>query len=352
MRYRNFLYMGILITSFLLAGCGRKEGEITAEKPQKQEIQEADKIQIACCFDNFVVERWQRDRDVFVSTAQELGAEVNVQNGNGDAQEQIKQIEYFIDKKVDVLVVVPIDSYSLTEVIKKAKNAGIKVISYDRLALEAAPDLYISFDNEMVGKLMGTEMAKVLKKGDKMIMICGPSEDNNVSYVERGFREAVSEKGITITDITYIDNWKADLAGQYVAEHLEEIREVQGIMCGNDDLAREVVRVLSENRLAGEICVVGQDADLEACQRIVAGTQYMTVYKPIEKLAKSAAEYAVAMAKGETVVTEEFLNDGTTDVPYIKLQPLAVTKGNIDAIIIDSGFHLREDVYIERPKVQ
>lgn len=78
----------------------------------------------------------------------------------------------------------------------------------------------------------------------------------------------------------------------------------------------------------------------------------MTVYKPIEKLAKSAAECAVAMAKGETVVTEETLNDGTTDVPYIKLQPLAVTKGNIDATIIDSGFHLREDVYIERPKVQ
>lgn len=183
-------------------------------------------------------------------------------------------------------------------------------------------------------------------------MICGPSEDNNVSYVERGFREAISEKGIVVADMTYIDNWKADLAGQYVAEHLEEIREVQGIMCGNDDLAREVVRVLSENRLAGEICVVGQDADLEACQRIVAGTQYMTVYKPIEKLAKSAAECAVAMAKGETVVTEETLNDGTTDVPYIKLQPLAVTKGNIDATIIDSGFHLREDVYIERPKVQ
>ena len=347
MRYRNFLYMGILIISFLLAGCGRKESKITVEEPREE-----DKIQIACCFDNFVVERWQRDRDVFVSTAQELGAEVNVQNGNGDAQEQIKQIEYFIDKKVDVLVVVPIDSYSLTEVIKKAKNAGIKVISYDRLALEAAPDLYISFDNEMVGKLMGTEMAKVLKKGDKIIMICGPSEDNNVSYVERGFREAISEKGIVDADMTYIDNWKADLAGQYVAEHLEEIREVQGIMCGNDDLAREVVRVLSENRLAGEICVVGQDADLEACQRIVAGTQYMTVYKPIEKLAKSAAECAVAMAKGETVVTEETLNDGTTDVPYIKLQPLAVTKGNIDATIIDSGFHLREDVYIERPKVQ
>lgn len=73
--------------------------------------------------------------------------------------------------------------------------------------------------------------------------------------------------------------------------------------------------------------------------------------KDVKKLLL-AAIVVVIVAKGETVVTEETLNDGTADVPYIKLQPLAVTKGNIDATIIDSGFHLREDVYIERPKVQ
>lgn len=123
-------------------------------------------------------------------------------------------------------------------------------------------------------------------------------------------------------------------------------------MCGNDDLAREVVRVLAENRLAGKICVVGQDADLEACQRIVADTQCMTVYKPIEKLAKAAAEYAVALAKGEEMEVTETCNDGKYEIPYVKLQPLSVTKSNMDAIIIASGFHLREDVYIDRPKVQ
>lgn len=353
---RSRLVLTLALTNILLlAGCAKTpqtEPEPDTVKGTSKETVQEEKIQIACCFDNFVVERWQRDRDVFVSTAQELGAEVNVQNGNGNVQEQIDQIEYFIEKGVDALVVVPIDSTSLSEVLGKAKNAGIKVISYDRLALMADVDLYISFDNEMVGKLMGTEMAKELQKGDQIFMICGPEQDNNVSYVEEGFRKAISEKELTIVETTYIENWNADLAGTYVTEHLPQIQEVQGIMCGNDDLAREVVRILSENRLAGEICVVGQDADLEACQRIVAGTQTMTVYKPIEKLAKSAAEYAVALAKGETIQIEETVYNGLAEIPYVKLQPLAVTKSNMDAIIIDSGFHLREDVYIERPKIQ
>ena len=350
MRQRKFFYIVLLSVLLTFSGCGKTEDN--GNETKIQETQEDNKIQIACCFDNFVVERWQRDRDVFVSTAQELGAEVNVQNGNGDVQEQIRQIEYFIDKKADVLVIVPIDSESLTNVIKKAKNAGIKVISYDRLALQSDCDLYISFDNEMVGELMGKGMALKLHKGDRAVMICGAAEDSNVALVEEGFRRVAAENGIEITDCVYMDNWKADLAGQYVSEHIDAVRKVQGIMCGNDDLAREVVRVLAENRLAGKICVVGQDADLEACQRIVADTQCMTVYKPIEKLAKAAAEYAVALAKGEEMEVTETCNDGKYEVPYVKLQPLSVTKSNMDAIIIASGFHLREDVYIDRPKVQ
>ena len=102
----------------------------------------------------------------------------------------------------------------------------------------------------------------------------------------------------------------------------------------------------AEKRLAGKKLVAGQDADLEACQRIVEGTQEMTVYKPVENLAKAAAEYAVALAKGEDVKTATRYNDGTYDVPFVKLQPVAVTKANMDETIIAGGYHLKEDVYI------
>lgn len=124
-------------------------------------------------------------------------------------------------------------------------------------------------------------------------------------------------------------------------------------MCGNDDLASQAVKVLSENRLAGKVAVVAQDADLAACQRIVEGTQEMTVYKPIELEANTAAEFAVALGKGEDITSGEgeykaveTFNDGTYDIPYYKIDPIAVTAENMDKVIIDGGFHTREDVYL------
>ena len=116
--------------------------------------QEEQEVQIGLSFESFVIERWMRERDVFVSAAKELGAEVNVQNANGDVEEQISQIEYFIKKQVDVIVVVAGDCEALSDVMIKAREAGIKTVSYDRLIMNAGCDLYISFDNTEVGRLL------------------------------------------------------------------------------------------------------------------------------------------------------------------------------------------------------
>lgn len=329
-----------------LTGCSRED---ISENAAKQT--EEDKIRIGMLFDTFVVERWQRDRDVFVSTALELGAEVNVQNANGDVEEQVSQMEYFIEKKVDVIVVVPIESSALVKSIKKAKEAGIKVVSYDRLAIGAGVDLYVSFDNETVGRLMGEAVCSQLSRGDKVLMVCGPNSDNNVSFVEKGFRGKMKEKGMEIVDIYYVDEWRAEHAAEYMEQYGDGILEIQAVMCGNDNLAGQIVRVLAEKRMAGDICVVAQDADLDACQRIVEGTQYMTVYKPVEKLAVQAAAAAVELAQGKQVQTEDFIDDGVYRIPYIKLEPIAVTAENMDETIIKSGFHLPEDVYLNRPEL-
>lgn len=330
-----------------IAACGKKR-----ERVEEKQAKEEKTIEIGMSFDTFVVERWQRDRDVFVSTANELGAEVNVQNPNGDVEEQIRQVEYFIDKKVDVIVIVPIDAESLSEVLKKAKEQGIKIISYDRLVSNANVDLYISFDNEAVGRCMGRSMGKQLTVGDKVIMISGPLTDTNVIQVNAGFMEEMEKAGIQVVDTAYMEEWKSELAYSYMDEHMDLIKEdIKGIMCGNDNLASQVIFALSENRLAGNIVVAGQDADLAACQRIVEGTQFMTVYKPVNMLAERAAEMAVEMAKGNEIVWEETIFDGTYEVPYIKLMPETVTNENMDEIIIKQGFHLKEEVYINKREV-
>lgn len=334
----------ILIASsliFSLAGCNKAEPEKMAEEKMSE-----DSLKIGMSFDSFVIERWQRDRDVFVSTANDLGAEVNVQTANGEVDEQISQIEYFIDKGVDLIVIVAVDAQSLTNVVSKAKKAGIKIMCYDRVIKNADADLYISFNNEMVGEMMAAALCSKVGRGRKIVTICGPDSDYNVNMVASGFDKISNNFDMEVIGTTQCEGWRAELAYDYVNNNMDIIKNADAIMCGNDLLAGEAVRALSEVRLAGKIPVVGQDADLEACQRIIEGTQLMTVYKPVEKLAKTAAEYAVKIAAGEDIGETDTFNDGTYDIPYVKLDPISVNKKNMDETIIETGFHLRDDVYL------
>ena len=336
----------LLVMMLLLISCGEGEGGKSVNSPQEEE-----KIQIGMSFDSFVIERWQRDRDVFVSMAKELGAEVNVQNANGDIEEQKKQIDYFIQKDMDVIVIICIDSEGLGSSVQKAKDAGIKVIAYDRLIKDAGVDLYISFDNEMVGTMMAQSLIDEGLAGGNVLMLGGSPQDNNVSLVEGGFKKVMEENDVTVLDSFHADGWRAELAAAYVYDHVDVVSEADAIMCGNDNLASQVVHALAEKRLAGDILVVGQDADLEACQRIVEGTQVMTVYKPVEKLAQRAAECAVMLARGEEITGDDvsIMDNGSYQIPYVGLLPVSVTEKNINDVIINSGFHLKEDVYLNVP---
>ena len=146
--------------------------------------------------------------------------------------------------------------------------------------------------------------------------------------------------------VTSDGNWM-----KYVYDNMDVVAQADAIMCGNDNLASQVVRALAEKRLAGDILVVGQDADLEACQRIVEGTQLMTVYKPVEKLAQRAAECTVQLILEDTVTGEDVqsIDDGKYTVPYVTIQPVSVSDTNLNEVIIDGGFHLKEDVYLNVP---
>ena len=305
-----------------------------------------DDILIGMSFDSFIIERWQRDRDVFVSTANDLGAVVNVQNAHGDLDEQIAQIDYFIQKKVDAIVVVAIDCYGLSDAVKRAKDAGIYVISYDRLVMNGDVDLYISFDNEMVGQMMAESLVESLPKGSNVISICGPKADQNVAQVGKGFDAVINNSTLNVVKQEYAEGWLAEAAYDFVNREINAGTVFSGVHCGNDNLATQAVKALSERRMAGTVCVVGQDAELAACQRIVEGTQTMTVYKPVEKLAKQAAEDTIKIIKGESLNATDTIFDGTSEVPYVKLSPIKVTKSNMDQVIIDGGFHRREEVYL------
>ena len=330
----------LILSVILCAGCR------PAEPKEVTPTTKSEVCKIGLSFDSFVIERWTRDRDVFVSTANELGAEVNVQSAGGDANVQISQIKYFIEIGVDAIVIITADAAALTDVLKEAKGKGIPVICYDRLVVNAGADLYISFDNESVGKQMAQAICDNVPDGGSIVEIMGPESDYNVAQVMRGFDSVCEEHSMNVFLKFNCDSWKPELAYDFVNEHFDEIATADAIMCGNDALAGEAIHALAERGYAGKIFVTGQDGELEACQRIVEGTQLVTVYKPVEKLARLAAECAVKMAAGQSLGETDVFYDGSKDIPYIAIEPSAVTRENIDAVIIDSGFHLREEVYI------
>ncbi len=337
MKLRHKIYMCVLILIMVQTAFGctdKKESEADSDKANYA-------IQIGLSFDSFVLERWTRDRDIFVSKAAALGAEVNVQNANGSLDTQREQLEYLINKNVDALVIVAADCDGLSDIVEEAKKKEIPVIAYDRLINGAEIDLYISFDNQQVGELMAESLMKATEGKGKYLMLTGPTTDNNIKMIEDGFMNKISGSTIEIADIMHAENWRAEDAYEYLENNSGIINEIDGIMCGNDGIATQVVRFLSENGVAGDIPVVAQDADLEACQHIVEGTQLMTVYKPIDILAEKAAEASVQIAK-----KYREKNIGSTNKEEVLIEPVAVDKSNIDQVIIAGGFHLKDEVYL------
>lgn len=342
--------MVLMMTAAVLSGCSQP-----AEKKADTGTPEKDKIVIGFCMDTLVHERWLRDRDIFVAKAKELGADVILQIAYSDSREQARQVDYLLDQGIDVLVIVPHDSVSAASMVKKAKDHNVKVISYDRLVKNADADLYISFDNIKVGELMG-QAAMSQKPAGNYYLLNGSESDNNSSMFREGcmkvLGQSVTDGSIKIVGETWVKDWLYENALSDMQEVLKSDEKIDAIIAGNDTLASAAIHVLTEKRLAGSVTVVGHDADLDGCQRVVEGTQYATIYKPIDIEATKGAEFAVAMAKGEPVVANDTIDDGRYTIPYYKIEPVLVTKENMMDTVIKDQFHRMEDVYMNIPKDQ
>jgi D-xylose transport system substrate-binding protein len=308
-----------------------------------------DKIKIGFSMDTLLEERWLKDRDLFKKAVESLGAEVEIQAANGDDAVQIAQAETLISKGVDLLVVVPHNAEAMAAIVKKAHLAGIKVMAYDRLVKNADIDMYVSFDNEKVGELQANAITKLVPKG-KYVYIGGAETDNNAHLFKKGVFK-VLQPLINKGDITVVfDQWSKDWTPANALINMEAAlkanhNQIDAVIAANDATAGGVIQALAAKGLAGKIPVAGQDAELTGVQRIVQGTQIMTVYKPIKLLTEKAAELAVRMARGENIEANRMINNGKIEVQSVLLSPIAVDKRNIDETIIRDGFHSREDVY-------
>tara|TARA_R110002033_G_scaffold45848_2_gene90013 strand:+ start:19997 stop:20998 length:1002 start_codon:yes stop_codon:yes gene_type:complete len=295
------------------------------------------------------LERWQKDRDLFTEAAESMGAKVYTQSANGDANTQISQIENMISRGVDVLVIVPENGEVLGNVLAEAKAEGIKVLAYDRLIKFADIDLYVSFDNIRVGEMQAEALLKRKPKGNYFLMGGSPT-DNNAKMFRQGqmnvLQPAIDSKKINIVGDQWAMGWSAEAALNIMENGLTaNANKIDAVVASNDSTAGGAIQALAAQGLSGKVVISGQDADLAAMRRIVAGTQTMTVYKPISKLAKTSAEMAVKLARGEKIKVNGSVNNGKKDVDAVLLTPISVTKDNLDSTVIADGFHSRNDVY-------
>ena len=155
MKRRNFLTGALVAAALGIGAMGATPAFASPENPV-----------IGFSIDDLRVERWARDRDYFIAAAEKLGAKVNVQSADGNEEKQVKQVENLISQGVDAIVIVPMNSKVFDAVVADAKASGIKVLSYDRLILNADIDAYISFDNERVGFMQAEAVLKAKPEGN------------------------------------------------------------------------------------------------------------------------------------------------------------------------------------------
>ncbi|HYD03218.1 MAG TPA: substrate-binding domain-containing protein [Alphaproteobacteria bacterium] len=337
---------GLLVVSILLfgVGCSKNAGDTSKIEDSTTE----DSVIIGVSFAGLHTARWSIERDIIISEAEKLGATVIFESADLDADQQLSQAKNMILQGADVLIVVAHDSEKAAAIVEEAHKAGIKVIAYDRLIKNSDLDYYMSFDNIKVGEYQAKGVLDVAPKGN-IAYIGGSPTDNNAYLVRTGSYNILQPKidsgDITIVLDEFHDGWKSQLAYQRISDYLDNGGTLDGVVVANDGMAAGVIQALKENNLDGKIPVSGQDAALTACRDIVAGTQTVTVYKPVKTLAKEATKIALSIAKNEAVTTNAITNNGKIDVPSVLLDVVLVNKANINDTVIADGFYTLEDVY-------
>lgn len=299
-------------------------------------------LKVGFLLDSLKIERWQTDTQSFQKRAQELGAQLLLENAEGDDDLQYKQAKKLLDEGVKSLVIVPHDTDRAVQVVALAKSKGVPVVSYDRLIRNSHIDFFIGADSVQIGELQAESLVKLAPKGN-YILVEGAPTDINARLLREGQKKVlqpyVDRGDIKIVGDVWCENWNPLEAYTHMVELIASTKgDIAAVVASNDGTAGGVVQALEEAKLDGKVQVSGQDADLAAIIRILHGTQAMTIYKPLKTEAIQAAELAVALAKGQTPPSQQTISIGNGSVPAVLNPVVIVTKNNVMQTVIKDGF--------------
>jgi D-xylose transport system substrate-binding protein len=295
--------------------------------------------------------RWAGfDQPMLQAALTKAGLSPIIENAQGDNQKFSQFADNMLSQGVKVLIVAAPNGDVGATVERKAKQQGVPVIDYDRLNLGGSADYYVSFDNVHVGELQGTAMKDALatKPAAQVIEVEGSPTDNNATLFYNGQQNIVKplydSGALKLVASQRIDGWDNQKGGTTFEQLLSANGgKVDGVLAANDGLAGAIITVLQKNGLAGKVPVTGQDASAAGLKAILQGSQYSTVFKPIQEEADATAQLAAALIKNDTATADGIAKASSTDptghrtVKSVLLTPQSITKENVK-LVVDKGY--------------
>ncbi|WP_344600437.1 sugar ABC transporter substrate-binding protein [Streptomyces glaucus] len=341
-----------------LAACGSAK-EAGDSKDGSDSAAKGDDIKVGLLLPENQNARYEKfDKPLIEKKVKELTnnkGEVVYANAKQDASLQNQQVDTMVTNKVDVLIVDAVDSKAIAGSVKKAKEAGIPVVAYDRLA-EGPIDAYTSFDNETVGKTQGEALLKALgdkAKDGQIVMMNGSATDPNAAQFKKGAHSVLDGK-VKIGREYDTKEWKPENANSNMEGAISALGKdkIVGVYSANDGMAGGIITAL---KAAGidDIPVTGQDAELAGVQRIITGEQYMSVYKSYPKEAEVAAEMAVALAQGkslDSIANDKVDSPTAKGIPAIIVPVVSLTQDNIKDTVIKDGIYTVNEICTDKYK--
>ena len=299
--------------------------------------------------------RWEtNDRPLLQAAFDAAGIKADIQNANGDKAKFATIADQMLAEGVNALLIVDLDSESGSAVIKKAKAQGVPVIDYDRLTLGGGADYYVSFDNVAVGKAEGDGLVKCMQDlgitEGPVALLNGSPTDNNATLFKQGYEKAITDAGYTIAADQSVPDWDNTKAGTIFEQMYTKAKgNFVGVDAANDGLGGAVIAVLERNGQAGKVPVTGQDATVEGLQRVLLGTQCVTVYKAIKAEADAASKLAIALVNGDKAAADALATGKTADsvsgadVASVLLVPVGIGPEQVKDVVAD-GFWKASDI--------
>jgi D-xylose transport system substrate-binding protein len=340
--------VAVLALGLVAAGCGSSDNEKTSTGGASGNNKGG---KIALLLPETKTARYEtQDRPLFEKKVKALcpNCEILYQNADQDPAKQQQQAEAALTQGAKVLVLDAVDAAAAGAIVTRAKQSKVPVVSYDRLITDAPVDYYISFDNVRVGQLQGQALAGRLKDNGKangpIVMINGAPTDNNAKLFKQGAMGALQSAGVKVLKSYDTPDWSPDKAQSEMEQAITAVGDngFNGVYAANDGTAGGAIAAMKSAGVnPTERPTTGQDAELAGIQRILAGTQYMTVYKAIKPEAEQAAQMAVDLANGRkppASLVKDKVDNGQLKVPSVLLTPVAVTKDNIKDTVVKDGF--------------